>query len=107
MWFSGDKTRNADYDGSARSDAMYAKCRAFRLLGETVGELCLADFACRSTLAFAVQHCNADHATMAQALARWAKLHDLDGIVAMNGSADEHFLVTPANAVRIVSETPL
>lgn len=107
MWFSGDETRKTDYDASARSDATYAARHAFHLYGVTVRELRLADFACRSTRAFAIQHCNADHTVMAQALAHWAKMHGLDGIVAMNGAADEHFLIAPTNDVRIVSEHPL
>ncbi|MFN7816286.1 MAG: hypothetical protein ACK5OQ_08550, partial [Burkholderiales bacterium] len=74
---------------------------------QTVRELRLADFGKASMGNFTEKFCNAEHDLMKRAVLAWIRRRGFDGIVSINGGADEVVISRPVADLEQIAEEQL
>lgn len=107
LWTTKNPNKKHLYDDQARATALVRKVIPYFLDLELSVDLELANFNAASMSAFCEQFCNYQHGTMKEYLLDWISILSLDGLIAINGDADEVAVCQPETNLRILSSKPL
>jgi hypothetical protein len=107
LWLTNESSLRHNYSECAGQYARQIGAAAFLREFQTVRELRLADFGKASMGNFTEKFCNAEHDLMKRAVLAWIRRRGFDGIVSINGGADEVVISRPVADLEQIAEEQL
>lgn len=107
LWTTCNSVKGSLYGPTALSAVPFLNAPAFKLALVALRDLNVADFASASLGDFTYRLCNAQHDGMKQALRAWCGANGFDGVVSINGDADEVAVVKPRTDLDVLNALAL
>jgi hypothetical protein len=102
LWTTRSEEKKRVYESSARQNVPFIYPTAALLSLKLKHNIRVANFNEASLLAFTIDYCGFSHDRMKQALRQWCQVNSIDGIVSLNGDADEVVVINPTKNLEFV-----